>query len=257
MKTFPNTEFYLINYFPGSSGTFLQTLMALIYYDATYYTFSKNGNAIGTINHRFLNERFDDQAISLTPIYKNVLNSIPIDSKKPVFSRSHEVPDLKLLYFKYPKCSHIVIQIDETGKMLSYTQDFIKNFRDQYRMGNINGTITKWKHFSEKYFYDAESPEYVPDDIIREYAVKLSKYECIYPYDSMFDLSDKNITNILLTDIHFNPTKILSLLSNMLNKPITNNVIDYYNDYLVKQRKVYNILNLGYSNVSIDSYIHN
>lgn len=244
MTVFPKTDFYLINYFPGSSGTFLQTLMALIYYDAAHNTFTEYGNAINTVNPRFYNERYEYNPIDDKPIYKNVLNCIPIDSNKPVFTRSHEVPDIENLYTKYPKCKHIVIQLDYVGRIMSYTQDFIKNFREMYRMGDINGTASKWNHFSAKYFNNAKTPKDVTDIQLKEYAETVAKYECMYPYDSSFDLSQTEMISIPLTDIHFKSQKVLDLLASILNKKIPKNAEIYYQQYLNKQHKLYEILRL-------------
>ena len=105
MKSYPETDFYLINYFPGSSGTFLQNLMVLLFYgDINYntHTLTGTGNAVDSINPKFFNQMFDINGSDKRPIYQNILNVCPINKSKPVFSRSHDIPDMDILRLKFP-----------------------------------------------------------------------------------------------------------------------------------------------------------
>jgi len=242
MRTFPNTEFYLVNYFPGSSGTFLQSLLAILFYNKRFYSFSKNGNAVNSINHWFLNERFDIDGVDDQPIYKNVLNIIPNDSKRPVFSRSHQIPNIDILLYKYPKTKHIIITLDSIGKQIAALQDFNKNFKEMHRLGPFSNAALKWKDYSIKYFNSIEYPKNVTDDMLKKYCKNLE----LPPYDNL-NIGYEHAFKIALTDIYFKIDYTLDLMSTIVNKPINDFAKDYYKKYIDKQYEKIAILELGNS----------
>lgn len=246
MKIYPNTDFYLINYWPGSSGTFLQSLMALIYHDAHFQSFTGTGNAYKSIDYRFFNERLDYFPIDDEPIFKNVLNVAPMIQSLPIFSRSHNLPDLNLLYKKFPKTKHFIIQLDETGQMISCLQDFQKNFKDQYRYGSFSDTYHKWKNYSELYFNGATHPNDVTVELLQKYAKHNAITKAAFPYD-INDKVEFEFCSIKLTDLYFKSKEVLNIICDVLDKPLTIRAIDYYNQYLNKQKDVLKILDLGYS----------
>ena len=240
MKTYPDTDFYLINYFPGSSGTFLQSLMVLIHHDSHFNSLTGTGNASNSINPRFFNEKFDPHGLDNKPIYQNVLNVIPINKTKPVFSRSHNLPDINILYNKFPKTCHIIIKLDTTGKMIACLQDFQKNFVDQYRLGIYSNSYNKWTSFSQQYFNNATHPKNVTDSQLLNYAKDIGQARAVYPYDINDNFN--NTLSINLTDIYFNKDYILDMISDLIKKPVNESAINYYDTYLTNQQKILSLL---------------
>lgn len=224
-----------------------------MYYDIEHSSLTGTGNASNSINPRFFNEKFDHHGTDKRPIYQNVLNVCPIDKTKPVFSRSHEVPDLTILRNKFPKICHIIVKLNKVGKMIACLQDFQKNFVDQYRLGTYSNSYDKWTNFSQKYFDSITNPKNVTEQQLIKFAENIGKSSAIYPYDETDNIY--NAINIDLTDIYFKKDFVLSLLSDLLDRPINQYATQYYDTYLSKQQKIVSLL--SNTNISIDSHIHN
>lgn len=234
---FPNTEAYLINYLGGSSGAFISTIV--YYFLNPKFNKSINISELGNAHYNLqlikntwhytsdFDKNFDE-------IYKKI---VPKSANKPFILFDHIVPDLTYFFSKFPKGKIIKINVEE--KMFPRLEGNLF-----YKRLFNNDSVQQWNDYKLKhdFFQEFDSITTVPlslikthlDGLVEDRKVNLDSDNY---FSSSFNKEYKEIYDIEFYDVLYNKNKVLTLLSNTLNRPITAFIEQQYDIYLNKQNQ--------------------
>ena len=241
--TFPDTDTYLVNWTGGSSGAFILSLLySFLYSKVNENHISDSGNAhevaFEIITNNWKNPAFRRTNFRLNQIkIYDVID--PLDETKPLILYNHVPPNLEKLFAKYPKCKHIRISVCD--KMLPRTQGnlFYKTTYEHYDVSQLRWDRMVFQHS----YLNGYTPQNCPQELIRRYiedtckiwpAMASDNYYTEY-YEIPLDFRDRVIT-VPYYDIIYNRDKILDLLATLTDKPIRQDIVDFYDIYLAKQK---------------------
>jgi hypothetical protein len=243
-KTFPTTETFLIDWLGGTSGAFITMLMYNILFPSDqveiapskYGHAHTNQNIISNTLYNF-NELFDNN-------WKHPYNFIdPRYPEKSLILFDHEVPELDKFFNKYPIGKIIIVKLDEKMIPLLHANLFYKTiieFDYTKRKNDYWEAIKERKHYLKEYDF----PHDVPEGLIQQFLTDISNSYIINKYYSNRYVPPKEYSDriyfIDFYDIIFNKTKVLTQLSDITNRPITDFVNEQYDIYLEKQKELMN-----------------
>lgn len=240
---FPTTETFLIDWLGGTCGAFITMLMYNILFPEHEVEISPtyngaahtNQNIIANRLHKF-NKLFDKTDWGHS--YKFV---DPIFPSKPLILYDHEVPNLDEFFDKFPIGKIIVIRISNKMIPLLIGNFFYKTVMDFDYTSNKNSF---WENMRNKdsSLKEYDNPNNLPDELLGQILKQQAKnYKIENYYSEQYippeEYSDR-IYFIDFYDIIFNKTKVLSQLSDITNRPITDFVNDQYDIYLAKQKEL-------------------
>jgi hypothetical protein len=250
-KVFPDTEAYIIAFEAGASGNFIKTLVYQFLYGQLPYinsTYGKSHNfynklrnyddtirmvmAAGRINS-YDHSQPAEYVTAIEPF--NYLSNNPRDPLKPFVTAEHLHPDFEKLFYKFPKAKALIITVpNELGPRVG-GNIFYKTMIDDYE-------TNKW--YKERWIrYKVENPELadfshpqdVPIDLIEMVTKRYTPLitEVVVPEQYV-----QNVFIITLKELLYDKDKILNIIKNMTNKPITSYHRKYYDSYLEKQKEL-------------------
>jgi len=162
----------------------------------------------------------------------------PRNLQKPLILYDHEEPNLKEFFDKFPIGKIITIRFNKKMVPLLHGNLFFKN------IVHLNEDSEAWIRFRKEnsYLSDYNLPKDAPNDIIRKLVKGITKRYLIENYYSdqyipPEEYSDR-IYSIDFYDIIYNKSKVLSQLSEITNRPITDFVNAQYDIYLEKQHEL-------------------
>jgi hypothetical protein len=178
--------------------------------------------------------------ITYDPIYTQIE---PLESDKPFILFDHIPTSFDLLSSYYPNFQNIII---------TYTANDITSIAENwfYKIVVPEYSKEKWNRIAKAIFDDtALTPSNLSKEQVAQSIEFIVKYDMGYP--SKFYMSPKipekyadRVTLIKFEDIVKNPDKILEILSNSLNLPITDTVIQNYNNY-TRAQAVFREINIS------------
>jgi hypothetical protein len=109
-----NTEVYVVWYGPGTCGSFISTLIYDFLYGASNISIGNRGDAH---DRKIMCEKnWDRKGVNSQPGLTDDYEIFPLDPDMPLIMSGHYEPNLKKLFYRYPKCK--LIHIESTFKDL-------------------------------------------------------------------------------------------------------------------------------------------
>lgn len=239
MTVYPNTETYLINWPAGASGSFLASLVAHFVNEDFHSSLSANGNSHDGKNVIAENWKLDPE--NFTKIYTVEPTHLHIEPRyedRPFILFDHVLPDWELLFAQFPKFKNIRVTISPNEVIRMFANLFFKQFVEHYSLGNP--THNYWVQTQGYYPYlkKYNSPKDVDLETVRRYLEDSSTYDIPDCWRDECELPDQYKDKIYLIrfyDIIHNRDLVLEKISQITSRPITDKVLEFYNDYIEKQ----------------------
>lgn len=239
MKVFSETSVYIVSYWPGTSGTFIQTLLAGLISEYKDIRLSEHGNAHGNF---MINSNHKDAEIEGSNIAQYLLID-PINPNKPLFLGEHFPVSYKTVSYKYPKAKIVSIHYNKNDIPMVEANLFYKVYIDDC---DNPQNMKHWDEMRNVYFNGIEHPKLVSKELIYNF-IHRDSIVCPY-YDESIVIDEPNVIKISFSDILFNKNTILGTLSKFIEKPIPDNIVNFYDRYLKKQFEMYKNIGLGINN---------
>jgi len=203
-SVFIDTDFYMVSYMNGTSGSFISSLICDFLYGVDNTKFTEEGEAHNRLTRCWYNLKINGNKqrefflINSYPPYEIVM---PLHPLNPLVVNTHWFPDFEKLFSIYPKAKPIIITYN-VADIPRIKGNFY--FKHLAKFGTNHDSIINFPLFIEfKDDYNIVSPK---------------------PYYT-----------IAMHDILYNKDKTLNLLSEITNRPITDEIKNIYNEYLKKQ----------------------
>lgn len=240
-STFPNTETFLINWWGGTCGAFITMLMYNILFPNEQIEIAPSDNGNAHTNQSVIRK--------LYRVNKNIISNNmrhpykivgPLFLGKPLILFDHEEPDLDVFFDKFPLGKIIVIRFNNKMVPLMHGNFFFKTIME-YALNEDNDA---WKRFYKEndILIGYNSPKDIPSEIIKQLINQMTEsYNIKHYYSEQYTPPEQYKDRIYFIDFYdiiFNKSKVLTQLSDITNRPITDFVNDQYDIYSAKQKEL-------------------
>lgn len=232
---------YLINFLGGSSGAFLTSLVCQIVdkpIDDQDIIFGSNGDSHDLSDLHTGNSSIQGGQYDMTDIPQYIVKR-PKDPNRPLVMLDHCIPVYDDLYSIFPECKNIVITVPKSMYIRLCGNMFFKNTISGYP-----GNIKFWQEQLRllPYLNNIENPIDVPLDVAQKYITDYAKGFKTGDFYSPEFITDekykKHVCRINFYALIHNPDIVLDQLSNITEKPILPEHINFYTRYLEKQQEM-------------------
>lgn len=243
-ECFPNTETYVINWPAGASGSFIASLVAHFVTDDFESTVSSSGNSHSGKNVIAGNWKvYPDVFARIFTKEQTHLHITPRYEDRPFILFDHVLPEYDILYKQYPKFKNIRVTITQNEVIRMFGNLFFKQFVEEYHPDDP--THNHWVNTQQHhpYLQQFDRPDQVDDETIKRYLHDCANYEIPIEYSDECVLPAQyldRITLIKFYDILYHHDKVLTTISEITKKPITERIRQFYKDYILKQRELVN-----------------
>lgn len=249
MNDFQNTEAIVILAAPGASSHFTKKLVASFYNSNTHFNVGQMGDA-----HNFdpednlkytRNDSFKLNMGQFNPIVETDFE--PIDKNKPFIIASHTFYfNFQNFYKKYPLTKSIFITITDKDLYRLKVNIYYKNFVPGIEVYNIKHCLITWAHYKKNYNFmkDKEKPSDITQDELKHIITNEINFnkELFFPFKegTAIGKNDPKIMRLPYRQLLNDPELTLKQISDFLDKPINDNVKQYYSSYLEAQTNFIN-----------------
>lgn len=236
-KSFVDTPCFSIYFESGSGGNFLTTLLYKFLYPSIYAKLSKNGNSHNDFHVLFKNYEFLPLLVpedNLENFDIKLLQEInPIDKQRPVIYSCHGTPNFDKFFSVFPKGKIIIIDVPKEYKLRVMLNHFYKTFYEGF---NKQASVTtQWANFMQKKYHflkDIDDPTLLSSEEVKNLCAQFPVSDRNYTIPKKYI---KQVEIISYCDIINDKNKVLNILSILTNKLITQDILDFYDQYLIKQ----------------------